>query len=408
MSVSALVTALLLVILTPSTAAAAPAWTAAEPGAFARTDSWVTALSPVEQARLVNIPADPTDAIDGPDLPDIPTWEDPDEDNSELPTAFSWRDYEGADWMMPVRNQRQCGSCAAFGITAMLEIRVKQDLNEPNLDIDLSDSQCLTCAGGDCVDGITLPQGIGVMTQEGLVTEECGPYREEGNEVILTECDGICDGGDRGRVYLTGVQLLDFDDVPEVAAQVAMMKKALMGSPLLVRIGVWSDIFSYGGGTYVPETEDEEQRVGYHALLLVGWDDERGGWLARNSWGGSWGNSGYLWLGYGSSDSNRQVFTALGSDASALYDVDRDGYVAVADGGPDCDDFSADVYPGADDEAGDGIDSDCDGMDPSPAGDDGDDGNGNGCSASLSGAPASGGLLLAVFGVLSRRARRRG
>ena len=64
--------------------------------------------------------------------------------------------------------------------------------------------------------------------------------------------------------------------------------------------------------------------------------------------------------------------------------------------------------PIADDEAGDGIDSDCDGMDPSPAGDDGDDGNGNGCSASVSDAPASGGLLLVVFGVLSRRARRRG
>ena len=50
-----------------------------------------------------------------------------------------------------------------------------------------------------------------------------------GGERLHSICDGICDGGDRGRVYLTGVQLLDFDDVPEVADQVAMMKKALMG-----------------------------------------------------------------------------------------------------------------------------------------------------------------------------------
>ncbi|MCO4772107.1 MAG: hypothetical protein KDA24_18890 [Deltaproteobacteria bacterium] len=384
---------------------------AAAPGEFVRAESWVTALTPAEQAQLVNIPVEADDAIDGPQLPLLPPSKPdgdyvPDADETDLPPAFSWRDHEGADWMMPVRNQRQCGSCAAFGITAMLEIRVKQDLDEPNLDIDLSDSQCLTCAGGDCVDGITLPQGIAVMTQEGLVTEACGPYREEGNEVILTECDGICDGGDRGRVYLSGVSLLNFDEVPEVSDQVVMMKKALSASPLLVRIGVWPDIFSYGGGTYIPETEDEADIVGYHALLLVGWDDERGAWLARNSWGGNWGNSGYLWLGYGASDSNRQVFTALGSDASALYDIDRDGFVSVADGGEDCDDFSESTFPGADDEAGDGIDSDCDGVDPAPPGADDDD-EGTGCSASMAGAGASGAALVAflALGVLGLRRR---
>jgi len=376
---------------------------AAQPS-FVKADSWVTALSPAEQAQLVNIPADPGGAIDGPDLPDLPPYE-PDRDETDLPDAFSWRDYEGADWMMPIRNQRQCGSCAAFGITAMLEIRVKQELNEPNLNIDLSDSQCLTCAGGDCVDGITLPQGIAVMTQEGLVTEECGPYAEEGNEVILTECDGICEGGDRGRVFLDGVQLLNFDDTPEVADQIVLMRKALRSSPLLVRIGVWSDIFQYGGGVYRPADEDPDLIVGYHALLLVGWDDAQQAWLARNSWGPNWGNDGYLWLGYGASDSNRQVYTATAADASALYDLDRDGFVAIADGGLDCDDFAPSSYPGANEEAGDGIDSDCDGQDPAlpPV----DDGDGDGCGSSIAGAsPGSVGWLSALALLALARRRR--
>ncbi len=361
MSIRALSASLTLVLLILPGAAAAelPA-----PASFVRADNWVSRLTPAEQAQLVNIPA-PEGSISGPDLPDVPPYEPQDDDAVGI-AAFSWRDHEGADWLMPVRNQRQCGSCAAFGITAMLEMRVRQDLNEPNLRIDLSDSQCLTCAGGDCVDGITLPQGISVMEIEGLVTEECGPYAEEGNEVILTACDDVCTGGDRGRAYLRGVRLLDFSELPELTDQIALMKKALLESPLLVRIAVWSDLFSYGGGVYVNASDDEDEIVGYHALLLVGWDDAAQAWLVRNSWGSGWGNDGYLWLGYGASDSNRQVYTAVGSDASTLYDIDGDGLVGVDDGGPDCDDFNPDVFPGADERIGDGIDSDCDGLDPAP------------------------------------------
>ena len=345
------ISCLAVLLALPSTALAAP-------------DNWVTRLTPAQQAQLVNIPP-PDDTIDGPDLPDYPPFTAKGDHTVGL-AAFSWRDHEGADWMMPIRNQRQCGSCAAFGITAMLEIRVKQDLDEPNLAIDLSDSQCLTCAGGDCVDGITLPQGITVMEQKGLVTEACGPYAEEGTTVILTECDGVCDAGDRGRAYLRGVSLLDFTELPEMTDQIALMKEALRESPLLVRAAVWSDLFSYDGGTYINASTDEADIVGYHALLLVGWDDARGAWLARNSWGSDWGNGGYLWLGYGASDSNRQVYTALGSDASGLYDIDGDGLVSIAAGGLDCDDFDPDAFPGADETVGDGIDSDCDGSDPEP------------------------------------------
>jgi MYXO-CTERM domain-containing protein len=191
--------------------------------------------------------------------------------------------------------------------------------------------------------------------------------------------------------------------VPEVADQIAMMKKALNQSPLLVRIGVWPDIFSYGGGVYRPVTEDPEEIVGYHALLLVGWDDQQQAWLARNSWGSNWGNDGYLWLGYGASDSNRQVFTATRSDSSALYDIDRDGFVSVDVGGLDCNDFSEDIHPQASETQGDGIDSNCDGEDP-PIPRDVD--NSAGCNSSAARNGAAGWLtLVAIAGVLVRRRR---
>ena len=53
-------------------------------------------------------------------------------------------------------------------------------------------------------------------------------------------------------------------------------------------------------------------------------------------------------------------------------DADRDGVPAVAQGGTDCDDAAADVYPGAPERCGDGTDQNCDGRDASCGDDEGD------------------------------------
>jgi uncharacterized protein (TIGR03382 family) len=73
--------------------------------------------------------------------------------------------------------------------------------------------------------------------------------------------------------------------------------------------------------------------------------------------------------------------------------------VAVDDG-TDCDDARADVYPGATDAAGDGVDADCDGVDPEPKGN-------CGCAADPSPAVALGGLPGALLVVWRRRSAAR-
>ena len=44
-------------------------------------------------------------------------------------------------------------------------------------------------------------------------------------------------------------------------------------------------------------------------------------------------------------------------------DADSDGYVAIADGGTDCDDSTGTVNPGQVETFNDGVDNDCDGND---------------------------------------------
>lgn len=42
----------------------------------------------------------------------------------------------------------------------------------------------------------------------------------------------------------------------------------------------------------------EEAPRGGHAMLLVGYDDQRNAWLVRNSWGTAWGDQGHVWIDY--------------------------------------------------------------------------------------------------------------
>ena len=39
--------------------------------------------------------------------------------------------------------------------------------------------------------------------------------------------------------------------------------------------------------------------AGGHCVVLIGYDDGQGCWIARNSWGAGWGDSGYFRIAYG-------------------------------------------------------------------------------------------------------------
>ena len=44
-----------------------------------------------------------------------------------------------------------------------------------------------------------------------------------------------------------------------------------------------------------------------HAIALIGWDDTKGAWLLRNSWGTDWGMGGYMWIKYNSNNVGRRA-----------------------------------------------------------------------------------------------------
>jgi len=53
----------------------------------------------------------------------------------------------------------------------------------------------------------------------------------------------------------------------------------------------------YGGGVYNVDVPGDIN----HAVTLVGWDDDLGAWLIKNSWSRAWGDRGFMWIKYGTS-----------------------------------------------------------------------------------------------------------
>lgn len=57
----------------------------------------------------------------------------------------------------------------------------------------------------------------------------------------------------------------------------------------------------YGGGVF-----NEEFKIGgYHIVTIIGWDDEKGAWLIKNSYGEKWGEKGFGWMKYASNGIGR-------------------------------------------------------------------------------------------------------
>ena len=61
--------------------------------------------------------------------------------------------------------------------------------------------------------------------------------------------------------------------------------------PVMAGMVVYTDFFDYDGGIYSQEYGDF---AGNHAVLIVGYNDNEGYWICKNSWGTSWGESGWF------------------------------------------------------------------------------------------------------------------
>lgn len=201
--------------------------------------------------------------------------------------AFDWRSHGK---VTPVKDQR-CGNCWAFAAIGAYE---SSYLIRNNASRDTSEQYINDCAtedgGGDagsCNGGLAV-KALQHMVREGNVMESVVPYT--GNNKACTNPATPYDAIAWGFVNPS----VDHPSRGQIKAALCTY------GPLTTRLRVVSSsLISYTGGVY-NETVASDSSGGGHAVVIIGWDDNKGAWLIKNSWGTDWGMGGYGWLAYNS------------------------------------------------------------------------------------------------------------
>ncbi len=231
-------------------------------------ETWISKLSPEERRRLLgdNL-ADEFSGAPGVQIGRV----------KDLPTELDWRNKDGHFWLTPVKDQKYCGSCTAFGACAALEGNIKIYARNYWIMPDLSEQHLFSCAGGDCDTGMSISTAMNYFLNYGVPREDCLPYAQRDDN-----CSETCADWQEMARKISNWGWTD--------GTISSTKSALYNyGPIEGHFYVYEDFFYYHGGVYQHVSGDY---AGRHAIAIVGYSDTDSCWICKNSWGPNWGEYG--------------------------------------------------------------------------------------------------------------------
>ena len=249
------------------------------------------------------------------------------DDQEELPRYFDWRNVNGKNYVTPVKDQKQCGSCVAFATIASIESCLRIAYGCPvgkSALPTLSEANAYYCHGGDC-NGVTLSTVLRNVISAGVVPEKNMNYFtiKQGTKI---KCYSDC-AHKRGTkdCKITGsnpdsliTRLYSYNSIYKIDN----MKRAIVKyGPIVAAYSSGASIIAYQDGVYKP-LEDEEV-FSDHAVCFIGYNDDKRCFIYKNSWGKRWGNNGFGELSY---DAPIYSYAYIPAAFSRVYSNDGELY----------------------------------------------------------------------------------
>ncbi len=247
--------------------------------------------------------------------------------SSQYIGQWDWRNQWGKNWMTPVKDQNNCGSCWAHSAVGTTEAYINLYYNRI-LNYDLSEQELISCSNaGNCAGG-NERSALDAIISSGIISEQCFHYIGAG-----AQCSDRCPFPEE-RIF---IQNCNFVSQNENA-----IKEKLFRAPLALGINsgwnhavvlVGYKTIAAGDTIYNVDHSSKDSIVicfdSINHRQFIG----KTAWLIKNSWSKCWGNSGYGYII--TNDSIVNSFSYIdGKISSMLYDdtdiiwedSDNDGY----------------------------------------------------------------------------------
>jgi hypothetical protein len=209
--------------------------------------------------------------------------------------------------MPPVGNQGTSQTCTAWAAAyaarsfyaGALEGRDLEDPASqvsPNYVFDLARGQNLCEGGTNFTSVISVLRKGALSLADYPFSPECAPPADP--DVVTHATD----------FRVTGAHRVDPKNLDDVKGQLAK------SNPVAFRFRDTTAFKRHRGSGVFQEPEFDNATATWHALTLVGYDDEKQAVRAMNSWGKGWGDKGFAWIGY-------DTFKARAGDAFVIDPV---------------------------------------------------------------------------------------
>jgi len=191
----------------------------------------------------------------------------------------------------PVYDQGQLGSCTANSIAGLAEFLMMKEGHTPFVPSRLFIYYNERVLEGDTADdtGASISDSIQVVSANGCPNEALWWYNTIKYAVKPNR-----------KVYADGLKHLVSNYVQVGQDLVSLRSCLASGYPISIGFTVYesfeSDTVASTG--IVPMPGNNEQILGGHAVLVVGYNDATQYFIVRNSWGTGWGQAGYFEMPY--------------------------------------------------------------------------------------------------------------
>jgi len=241
--------------------------------------------------------------------------------NQQIPSSFDLTPY-----FPPIGDQGQYGTCVAWATgynhKSFLEAYNRKETNYTSSSKIMSPKDLFwaidnSYKGSDC-NGTNFRYAYDVMLNRGIATLSTVPYTNLGNCSSSPQNSWTQDAANHKIANYREISR----DVNTIKSYIASGRPVAFGAKL------GDEFMNYTGGIINYQSFNYSGQHAYHAMIAVGYDDNKHAFKIINSWGTNWGENGYVWVDYDYFVSDNFCFTAfVAADTQENPDNNNDNQV---------------------------------------------------------------------------------